>query len=128
MLTIDPDSPTPPYRQLQLQIADLVRTGELAPGARLPTVRRLAGDLGLAPNTVARSYRELERDELIETRGRHGSFIAQRGTANQREAQAAAQAYVDRVRELGLTSDECIDNVHAALKARHTGPETDPFR
>ena len=84
MLTIDPTSSIPPYEQIRIQIADLVRDGELVPGTRLPTVRRLAGDLGLAPNTVARSYRELERDEIIQTRGRHGSYIAMHGTSDRK--------------------------------------------
>lgn len=54
ILTIDPKSATPPFEQLRTQIRDLVANGELAPGTRLPTVRRLAGDLDLAPNTVDR--------------------------------------------------------------------------
>ncbi|TFC95892.1 MULTISPECIES: GntR family transcriptional regulator [Cryobacterium] len=118
MLTIDPTSSTPPYEQIRIQIADLVRDGELVPGTRLPTVRRLAGDLGLAPNTVARSYRELERDEIIQTRGRHGSYIAMHGTSNQRHAQAAAQAYVLRLGELGIGMDEGLKYVRAAFQSR----------
>ena len=117
MLTIDPSSPTPPYEQIRIQIADLVRDGVLIPGTRLPTVRRLAGDLGLAPNTVARSYRELERDEIIQTRGPHGSYIAMHGTANQRHAQAAAQAYVQRLGELGIDADEGLEYVQSAFKS-----------
>ena len=54
MLRIDPKSATPPFEQLRLQFIEQVRSGELAAGAKLPTVRRLAADLGLAPNTVAR--------------------------------------------------------------------------
>src|SRR5690606_17027256 len=62
MLVVDPDSGTPPYAQLRQQWIGAIRTGELPPGSKLPTVRRLAGDLGIAPNTVARTYQELERD------------------------------------------------------------------
>nr|WP_207795508.1 GntR family transcriptional regulator [Cryobacterium zongtaii] len=118
MLTIDPASSIPPYEQIRIQIADLVRDGELVPGTRLPTVRRLAGDLGLAPNTVARSYRELERDEIIQTRGRHGSYTAMLGTTNQRHAQAAAQAYVLRLGELGIGMDDGLEYVRAAFQSR----------
>ena len=57
---LDPDSPVPPYEQLRLRIAELAATGALAAGAKLPPVRTLAAELGLAANTVARSYRELE--------------------------------------------------------------------
>lgn len=122
MLTIDPSSSTPPFEQIRIQIAALARDGELPPGTRLPTVRRLAGDLGLAPNTVARSYRELEQDEIIQTRGRHGSFIAMQGSANQRNAQAAAQTYVDRMRELGVSPEESIEYVQAVLRRASLDP------
>ena len=115
MLSIDPQSPTPPYGQLRSQIAELVRRGELPPGARLPTVRRLAADLGLAPNTVARSYRELEAYGIIETRGRRGSFVTASGNTAQRLAQAAAQAYADRIRELGIGPDEGLGYARGAL-------------
>jgi DNA-binding transcriptional regulator YhcF (GntR family) len=115
MLTIDPNSPTPPFAQLRSQIAELVRRGELPPGARLPTVRRLAADLGLAPNTVARSYRELEADGIIETRGRRGSFVTFSGDSAQRLAQAAAAAYADRIRELGIGPDEGLAYARGAL-------------
>lgn len=118
MLVVDPGSPTPPYEQLRLQIIAEVRSGQLVPGARLPTVRRLADDLGLAPNTVARAYRELERDEVIETRGRHGSFIATAGDATHRHAQDAATAYADRAARLGIAPAEALAIVAAALSGR----------
>src|SRR5258706_4913612 len=74
-LTVDAGSPVPPYEQVRTQIAAQARAGELAAGTRLPTVRQLAGELGLAVNTVARAYRELEQAKLVETRGRHGTFV-----------------------------------------------------
>ncbi|WP_165067320.1 GntR family transcriptional regulator [Marisediminicola senii] len=117
ILVIDPSSATPPYEQLRVQVIDAVRAGTLVPGTKLPTVRRLAEDLGIAPNTVARSYRELERDEVIETRGRNGSFIAATGDAEHRQAQLAATAYVERVRQLRLGTDEALALVRAALQA-----------
>lgn len=115
MLTIDPKSPTPPFEQLRIQFIEQVRSGELAPGAKLPTVRRLADDLGLAPNTVARCYRELERDRVIETRGRNGSFVSTHGDAAQQEAQKAARAYADRIQQLGLARDDALAFVRSAL-------------
>jgi DNA-binding transcriptional regulator YhcF (GntR family) len=75
-LRIEPSSPVAPYEQLRTQVAALTVTGELAAGAKLPTVRQLASDLGLAPNTVARAYRELEADGVITTHGRRGTFVA----------------------------------------------------
>ena len=121
MLSIDPQSPTPPYGQLRSQIAELVRRGELPPGARLPTVRRLAADLGLAPNTVARSYRELEADGIIETRGRRGSFVTASGDSAQRLAQTAAREYAERIRELGIDPDEGLGYVRGALLGEWPG-------
>ncbi len=118
ILTLDPHSPTPPFEQLRMQVIDGVRDGTLAPGDKLPTVRRLAEDLGLAANTVARAYRELERDEVIETRGRLGSFIAATGDATHKQAQLAAIAYAERVRALGLSESDGLRIVTAALGVR----------
>jgi DNA-binding transcriptional regulator YhcF (GntR family) len=112
---IDGASAVPPYEQLRVQILEGVKAGSLPPGTQLPTVRRLAEELGIAPNTVARSYRELERDEVIETRGRNGSFIAASGDATQRQATAAAAAYADRIRQLRLPADEAVELVRRAL-------------
>ena len=114
LLTVDPRSATPPYEQLRQQVVRLVRSGELPAGARLPTVRALAGDLGLAVNTVAHAYRALERDGVVETRGRHGTFVA--GADDGRaEAVRAAEAFADRIRRLGLDPAEALRLAGAAL-------------
>jgi DNA-binding transcriptional regulator YhcF (GntR family) len=75
MFVIDPSSSVPPFEQLRLQFAQRIGDRTLPVGAKLPTIRGLANDLGLAANTVARTYRELEEAGLIETRGRAGSFV-----------------------------------------------------
>ena len=80
MVRLDPGSPVPPFQQVRDQIAAAIEDGRLLPAVRLPTVRELAGDLGLAVNTVARSYRELELAGLLETRGRHGTYVARRSS------------------------------------------------
>ena len=116
MIVIDPASAVPPFEQLRAQVVRAVTTGELAPGDRLPTVRRLAGDLGLAPGTVARAYRELETAGVIETRGRHGSFVAAPSVAKQ-QAQRAAAAFATQVRALRIDSDQALALVAAALRA-----------
>lgn len=121
MLTVDPQSAVPPFEQLRVQFRDLVARGELSPGTRLPTVRRLAEDLGLAPNTVARTYRELETDGIIETRGRHGSFVSSHGDPTERHAQEAAIAYAARIRQLGVSDVEALALIQAALKAQSVG-------
>ena len=68
LVTIDLSAPEPPYEQVRAQLAGLIGRGSLAEGDRLPTVRALAADLGLAVNTVARAYKELEAEGLVTTR------------------------------------------------------------
>lgn len=115
IVVVDPASHVPPYEQVRAQLAALVDDGTLAPGHRLPTVRRMADDLGLAVNTVARAYRELEQAGAVVTRGRHGTFVAVRGADVEREAARAAGAYVRAVRELGVGADRALELVRAAL-------------
>ena len=105
-LTLDPSSTTPPYEQIRAQIAAHVDGGELQPGDRLPTVRRLADDLGVAANTVARAYRELEQAGVIETRGRGGSFVT--GDQVERKAKEAAAAYLAQTKALGLSAADAV--------------------
>jgi DNA-binding transcriptional regulator YhcF (GntR family) len=121
-LTVDPASGTPPFEQLRRQVAAMVAEGTLSPGSRMPTVRRLAADLGLAANTVARAYRELETDGVIATHGRNGTFVSSavidHDTSPDRttgeRARAAADAYVASVRALGLGVTEATRLVELA--------------
>lgn len=117
MIVIDPASAVPPFEQLRRQLIDDVSSGALSPGTRLPTVRRLAEDLGLAPGTVARAYRELEAAGIIETRGRNGTFVAPQGDAALREAQRAAASFVDQVRTLRIDPEQALALVQAALRS-----------
>ena len=112
MIAIDHDSTVPPYEQIRTQLADRITDGELTVGTRLPTVRQLAGDLGLAVNTVARAYHELEQGGLIQTRGRAGSYVHTRDLAKA-QAEAAARQYADAARTTGLTLDEAIQLLRA---------------
>lgn len=107
-----------PYEQLRAQISEAARAGRLPVGFRLPTVRGFAEELGLAANTVAKAYRALEADGVIETRGRGGTFIAAAADSAAREAAAAAQAFAERAERLGLTFDEATAAVMDALRAR----------
>ncbi|OKK14659.1 GntR family transcriptional regulator [Streptomyces sp. CB00455] len=108
-----------PYEQLRAQIADRARSGRLPAGFKLPTVRGLAEELGLAANTVAKAYRALEADGVIETRGRNGTFVAAAAEGASREAAAAAQAFAERVHRLGLTEAEALAATAEALRARY---------
>jgi DNA-binding transcriptional regulator YhcF (GntR family) len=115
-IAIDSQSTTPPFEQLRSQVIAAVRSGKLAHDTRLPTVRALAAELGLATNTVARAYRELERDAVIETRGRFGSFIAPNGDSAARHAQAAAASFAARIQQLGVSREEALALVTEALE------------
>ena len=114
-ITIDAGSPTPPYEQVRLRIAELAAAGDLPAGTKLPPVRGLATDLGLAANTVARAYRELELAGLVETRGRLGTVITSRAAGTSAQAQKAAQAYAERTRALGVAPETAVALVRAAL-------------
>lgn len=116
-LALDGSSATPPYEQLKTLLVEGVQGGTLVAGSRLPTVRSLADDLGIAPNTVARAYRELEADGFLETRGRLGTFVAPQGDATERLAQEAASAYARQVLGLGVSVDDALRWVSAALRA-----------
>jgi DNA-binding transcriptional regulator YhcF (GntR family) len=121
MITIDSASPTPPYEQLRSQLAHRINDGTLAVGARLPTVRRFAADLGLAVNTVARAYRELEEAGLIHTNGRAGTFVAAAGDRTRERAHQAAVEYARVVSRLGLDPDEALRIVGATLQNLRPG-------
>ena len=113
MITVDPAAPEAPYEQVREQIRGQVLAGTLAPGTKLPTVRRLADDLGLATNTVARAYRELEALGVIETRGRAGSVVT--GGGVERAAREAAHEYAATLRALGLGAEDAVDLVRRAF-------------
>ena len=120
-LTIDSESATAPFEQVRIQIAAAVAAGQLSAGTRLPTVRSLAVDLGLAANTVARAYRELEADAVIATLGRRGTFVRSEVVDEPAAhsfaadtARVSAAGYVQTVRRLGLTSQEALRLVENA--------------
>jgi DNA-binding transcriptional regulator YhcF (GntR family) len=115
---IDPDATHPPYEQVRLRIAELAANGTLTAGTRLPPVRTLATDLGLAANTVARAYRELEIAGLVETRGRHGTVITSRAAGTSLQAQKAATAYAETTHSLGVPPETALALVKAALGLR----------
>jgi DNA-binding transcriptional regulator YhcF (GntR family) len=114
-ITVDPVGATPPYEQVRAQIEGLIRAGELARGTRLPTVRQLSLDLGLAVNTVARAYKELEADRLVETRGRNGTFVlASRGQVDDEATHRAALAFAQAARRAGISLAEATEILHRA--------------
>jgi DNA-binding transcriptional regulator YhcF (GntR family) len=115
IIRIDTSSSVPPYDQVRSAVEQAVADGTLPPGTRLPTVRALAANLGLAPNTVARAYRELEALGLLDGRGRRGTFVADEASESAGAARAAAEAYAERVRTLGLRPEAALRFARAAL-------------
>ncbi|MFT2691922.1 GntR family transcriptional regulator [Clavibacter zhangzhiyongii] len=113
---IDPGSAAPPYEQLRAEVARRAAAGELPVGARLPTVRALAEQVGVAVNTVAWAYRELEADGVIETRGRAGSYVAAQDDVPA-ALRSAAVVYAQLARRLGASDDDARRVVDQALAA-----------
>jgi GntR family transcriptional regulator len=111
------DGGDPPYVQLRDAVRARIERGTLLPGDRVPTVRALAEQLDLAPNTVARAYRELESDGWLTGRGRAGTFVADRLPERPSDADAAlaaaADAYARRAAQLGFGREAAV----RALKA-----------
>ena len=116
-LRIDHESGDAPFEQVRAHLAGLITTGRLLPGDRLPTVRALAGGLGLAANTVARAYKELEAAGLVETGRRAGTVVASGEHTAGVAASALATRFAAAVREAGLDDHAAIDLVRAALRA-----------
>lgn len=112
-LVIDDSSGVPPFEQVRDAIREAVDAGALEAGFRLQPVRALAADLDLAPNTVARAYKELEALGVVETRGRAGTFVAGRGA--ERALREAASDYASTVRDLGVAEDAALAAVRRAL-------------
>jgi DNA-binding transcriptional regulator YhcF (GntR family) len=121
ILRLDPRSHIPPYEQIRAQISVMVAVGHLVPGTRLPTVRDLAGSLDLAPGTIARTYRELERDGIVEGRGRRGTFVVDEPPESEpvlerrRRLEEAATTFAFAARQLGVPADTAVESVQAAF-------------
>ena len=115
MFSVDHGSSVTLYEQLMTQFREQLDDGSLIAGTKLPTVRRLATDLAVAPYTVARVYRALEADGFVETLGRNGTVVKGRaGTANEL-LQLAASDYARRARDLGVDPDSALAYVKLAL-------------
>jgi GntR family transcriptional regulator len=121
VLTVDPRSGVPIYLQVIEQVKRSVAIGILQAGEQLPTVKQLAVDLTINPNTVAKAYKELERDGVIETSPGRGSFVRSNGamegtkTAAKDVARDAIASAVREAKSVGLDPGEIRDLVDAAI-------------
>jgi GntR family transcriptional regulator len=120
VLTVDPRSGVPIYLQIIEQIKRSVALGVLQSGEQLPTVKQLAIDLTVNPNTVARAYRELEREQVIETSPGRGSFVRDNGVMDSPKVAAeiggdALDVALREARSVGLALREVRELFEAAL-------------
>ena len=121
LFRLNPGSGVPIYLQLMEQIKYAIETGALSPGDQLPGIRKMAETLVMNPNPVAKAYRELEHESVIEVRHGSGAFISQ-STRNSALAQSIAKAQpvvrktVAQLLALGLTQEEIRRLVEAALQ------------
>ena len=116
-LRVDTESTVAPYQQVREQILTAVAEGNLAPGTKLPSVRALAGTLGLAVNTVAKVYKELELQGAVVTRGRHGTVIQ---AAEDRAEQEVSDAAADLARisqQWSVDEDTAVKYLRAAFSS-----------
>lgn len=113
-VVVDPASREAPFEQVRSQVEALIRSGRLVPGDRLPTVRALAVDLGLAANTVARAFKELEAAGLVETRGRAGTVVASGEHAAEAALAVLAARFVAAAREAGVGDAAAVEIVRRA--------------
>jgi GntR family transcriptional regulator len=113
---IDVKSGVPFYRQIIDQVKAAIATETIAPGDRLPTVRQLAVDLSINPNTVSRAYTELELTGLVETQMGSGTFVGSRPIApddveRRRLLDRMCQEFLSRASAHGFTLDDVLDNL-----------------
>ena len=118
IIVVDTSSGVPPYEQIRSQVAQMIGAGVLEGGARLPTIQQLANDLQLAPGTVSRAFKELERDGLLTSHRRRGSFVREGVRAVSIEEQdarldQAVQQFVLQLRQIGVDPETAIERVRA---------------
>ncbi len=119
MIKLDMQSRKPIYEQLKEQILKLTMLGVLSADEKLPSVRSLARDVGINPNTVQKAYQELEHEGIIYTVGGKGCFISgnREGQEQHRQqALAAVEAAIQEARSSGCSAEEILERVRAVLK------------
>ena len=130
VLRLDDAGAVPRFEQLRAQLAVMVAVGRLEPGCRLPTVRDLAAQLGLAPGTVARAYHQLELDGSAQGRGRLGTFVVDEPPHSEpllerrRRLTEAAHRFAAETRQLGIGTDDAVEAYGEAV-AQLADEETD---
>jgi GntR family transcriptional regulator len=127
-LHISPQGGVPIYLQIVNQVKYLVASGRLTPGEELPPIRALAQQITVNPNTVARAYRELERDGVVHTRRTAGTYVSEpRSPLARRERLKILTERIDALlaeaRQLGVATDEVLDLVRQRDALMHARPQ-----
>jgi GntR family transcriptional regulator len=125
-LRLNPASGVPLYLQLIEQVKHAIETGAIRAGEQLPSVRQMAEDLVINPNTVARAYRDLEQEGIIELKHGSGAFIRDSMVARSRlmqKAQTVLESAFDRLESFDLTEDEIRRLVENELGLRRAGKQ-----
>jgi GntR family transcriptional regulator len=125
----NPSSGVPIYLQLMEQVKHAVETGALRPGEQLPAIRSLAEELVINPNTVAKAYRELEHDGVIELRQGAGAFVSANARASKmtdafRAGQAIVASAIEKLHARGVSDDEIRRLFEAELAGLRSAPKT----
>ncbi|GAA4361737.1 GntR family transcriptional regulator [Paeniglutamicibacter cryotolerans] len=127
LITVDLRDATPPYEQIRAQVASLIAIGTLTDGERLPTVRALAADLGVATGTVSRAYKELESSGLIASRRRLGTVVTRpaegsgpggAGAAENLDLHRALDLLVAEADQAGIDDQTLLDLLRGRLRTR----------
>jgi GntR family transcriptional regulator len=119
MLQVDGSSPLPVYEQIRMQITRLVATGQLRGGQRLPSIRQLALDLGVAKATVSKAYEQLERDAVVRADRRLGTVVAEVELDPEvaaAELAAAAQQYAIAAHQVGASEADVLAAAREAVR------------
>lgn len=121
-VSVDPELDAAPFAQIVDQLRALMERGELRGGDPLPTVRQLAGDLGVAPNTVARAYAELQQDGWLTSDGRRGTRVAERIPSHDKRTRArmlreSIESFLRSLEHRGYSADEIGETLRPLLKS-----------
>lgn len=125
-ISININDPVPQFEQLIQQIKEAVKAGRIKPGDPLPSIRQMANDLELNKKTVAKAYKLLERDNVIETRGYRGTFVHAKAKTNcesdlQGWTLKRIQEVIEELRNVGVTDSEIRNAFGSAMNDRKPG-------
>ncbi len=112
MLHLNYRDPRPIYEQIRAQLQKMILSGAMLPGEKLPSVRDLAAQLAINPNTIQRAYRELESTGYILSIAGKGSFVAETASILTQKQEAAVSRFLssaEELRELGISDEMLID-------------------